>query len=52
MNNAAGNFLCLTEDLSLNAFKSVVDIDLVGTFNFSKVCRRVRHVCVSGFSVS
>jgi peroxisomal 2,4-dienoyl-CoA reductase len=36
VNNAAGNFLCLTEDLSLNAFKSVVDIDLVGTFNMSK----------------
>jgi peroxisomal 2,4-dienoyl-CoA reductase len=29
VNNAAGNFLCLTEDLSLGAFKSVVDIDLV-----------------------
>jgi NAD(P)-dependent dehydrogenase (short-subunit alcohol dehydrogenase family) len=29
VNNAAGNFLCLAEDLSLNAFKSVIDIDLV-----------------------
>lgn len=36
VNNAAGNFLCLLEDLSLNAFKTVVDIDLVGTFNMSK----------------
>lgn len=36
VNNAAGNFLCLAEDISLNAFKSVVDIDLVGTFNMSK----------------
>lgn len=35
VNNAAGNFLCLQEDLSLNGFKSVVDIDLVGTWNMS-----------------
>jgi len=35
VNNAAGNFLCLLEDLSLNAFKTVIDIDLNGTFNMS-----------------
>ncbi|KAJ3288307.1 hypothetical protein HDU79_004953 [Rhizoclosmatium sp. JEL0117] len=33
---AAGNFLCAAEDLSPNAFKTVVDIDLVGTFNTCK----------------
>ena len=36
VNCAAGNFLCLAEDLSPNAFKTVVDIDLLGTFNMSK----------------
>jgi peroxisomal 2,4-dienoyl-CoA reductase len=36
VNNAAGNFLCLAEDLSLGGFRSVVDIDLVGTFNMSR----------------
>ncbi len=33
VNNAAGNFLSASEDLSPNAFKSVVDIVLNGTFN-------------------
>ncbi len=33
VNNAAGNFLSASEDLSPNAFKSVVDIVLHGTFN-------------------
>lgn len=33
VNNAAGNFLCASEDLSPNAFKSVVDIVLSGTFH-------------------
>ena len=36
INGAAGNFLCLAEDLSLNAFKTVVEIDLIGSFNVSK----------------
>jgi peroxisomal 2,4-dienoyl-CoA reductase len=31
VNNAAGNFLCLLEDLSFNAWKTVIDIDLNGT---------------------
>jgi NAD(P)-dependent dehydrogenase (short-subunit alcohol dehydrogenase family) len=33
VNNAAGNFLAPSEELSPNAFKSVVDIVLHGTFN-------------------
>jgi peroxisomal 2,4-dienoyl-CoA reductase len=36
VNGAAGNFLCAAEEMSPNAFGTVVDIDLKGTFN---VCR-------------
>lgn len=32
VNNAAGNFICPTEKLSLNAWNSVIDIVLKGTF--------------------
>ncbi|MBT3783790.1 SDR family NAD(P)-dependent oxidoreductase, partial [bacterium] len=34
---AAGNFLCPAEKMSPNAFKSVVDIDLIGSFNASRI---------------
>ncbi|KAG9476747.1 hypothetical protein GDO78_002246 [Eleutherodactylus coqui] len=37
VNNAAGNFLCPASNLSFNAFKSVLDIDTMGTFNASKI---------------
>ncbi|KAM5228008.1 peroxisomal 2,4-dienoyl-CoA reductase [(3E)-enoyl-CoA-producing] isoform 2-T2 [Ctenodactylus gundi] len=37
INCAAGNFLCPAGALSFNAFKTVVDIDTVGTFNVSRV---------------
>jgi len=33
VNNAAGNFLCPTEDLSPNGFNAIVSIVLNGTFN-------------------
>lgn len=33
VNNAAGNFVCPAESMSSNAWKSVVDIDLNGTFH-------------------
>jgi peroxisomal 2,4-dienoyl-CoA reductase len=36
INGAAGNFVCLAENLSPNGFGTVVDIDLKGTFNVSK----------------
>lgn len=36
VSGAAGNFMASAKDLSANGFKSVVDIDLLGTFN---VCR-------------
>ena len=35
VNNAAGNFISKTEDLSMNAFKSVIDIVLMGSINTS-----------------
>ena len=36
VNGAAGNFLCTAEELSPNGFGTVVDIDLMGTFNVSR----------------
>ena len=36
VNGAAGNFLCPTDVLSANGFKTVIDIDINGTFN---MCR-------------
>jgi len=36
LNGAAGNFLCPTEKLTSNGFKTVIDIDLMGTFNMSR----------------
>ncbi|TPX61429.1 hypothetical protein SpCBS45565_g07255 [Spizellomyces sp. 'palustris'] len=33
---AAGNFLSTAEKISANGFKTVIDIDLIGTFNTSK----------------
>ena len=36
INNAAGNFLCASEDLSPNAFDSVVKIVLYGTFHCTR----------------
>ena len=36
VNNAAGNFVTAAEDLTPNAFKTVMDIDLHGSFNMAK----------------
>jgi len=33
LNNAAGNFISPTENLSENAFRTIIDIVMVGTFN-------------------
>ncbi|KAG0246883.1 hypothetical protein B0O80DRAFT_477782 [Mortierella sp. GBAus27b] len=38
VNGAAGNFLSLSQHLSFNAFRSVIEIDLIGTFNTTKCC--------------
>ncbi|MGB3483839.1 MAG: SDR family oxidoreductase [Mycobacterium sp.] len=40
VNNAAGNFAARTVDLSYNAFRSVVEISLYGTFNASQALAR------------
>jgi 2,4-dienoyl-CoA reductase [(3E)-enoyl-CoA-producing], peroxisomal len=37
VNNAAGNFPAPITGISFNGFKSVVDIDLLGTYNVSKI---------------
>ena len=38
--NAAGNFLCPTEDLSDNAFNAVMQIVMYGTFIVRELGRR------------
>ena len=38
VNGAAGNFLAPAAALSPNGFRTVVEIDLVGTFNASRAC--------------
>src|ERR1700682_4980311 len=40
MNNAAGNFLARTEELSLGAFQSVLGIVLMGTLHTTLACGR------------
>lgn len=49
VNGAAGNFICLAENLSPNGFGTVVDIDLKGTFNVSKAA--LPHLQAQGGSV-
>ncbi len=36
VNNAAGNFPATIDNISYNGFKTIVDIDLLGTYNFTK----------------
>ena len=36
INNAAGNFICAAEDLSINGWNTVINIDLNGTFYCSQ----------------
>ncbi len=40
VNNAAGNFIARTEDLSPNAWQSVIGIVLMGTLNCTMACGR------------
>ena len=49
INGAAGNFICLAENLSPNGFGTVVDIDLKGTFNASRAA--LPHLKARGGSV-
>lgn len=48
VSGAAGNFPALAEDLSENGFKSVVDIDLLGSF---QVLKRAYPLLVEGGSI-
>ena len=53
VNNAAGNFISPTERLSPNAFRSVVDIVLLGTVNVTlDIARRLIHAKQPGTSNS
>ena len=53
INNAAGNFLCASEDLSDNAFDAVVKIVLYGTFNCTReVGRRLIDRKAEGHVIS
>jgi 2,4-dienoyl-CoA reductase [(3E)-enoyl-CoA-producing], peroxisomal len=49
VNGAAGNFICLAENLSPNGFGTVVDIDLKGTFHASRAA--LPHLRVNGGSI-
>ena len=49
INGAAGNFICLAENLSPNGFGTVVDIDLKGTFNVSRAA--LPHLKAQGGTV-
>jgi NAD(P)-dependent dehydrogenase (short-subunit alcohol dehydrogenase family) len=44
VSGAAGNFLAPTLGMSANAFKTVVDIDLNGTFNVFRACHEFLNV--------
>lgn len=49
VNSAAGNFLSPAASLSANGFRSVIDIDLCGTFNASRAAfehLRARRGCI------
>lgn len=49
ISGAAGNFVARAADMSANGFKSVVDIDLIGTFNVLRAA--YAHVSKPGASV-
>lgn len=38
VSGAAGNFLVPAAEMSANAFRTVIDIDLIGTFNTARAC--------------
>lgn len=51
VNNAAGNFLCASEDLTPNAFNSVVQIVLYGTFHCTQEFGRRRIAAGGGGNI-
>ena len=44
VNCAAGNFMCAAEELTAKAFRTVVDIDLQGTYNMSSAALQALSV--------
>lgn len=54
VSGAAGNFLARATDMSPNAFKTVVDIDLLGSFNVARLAYEhlARPACVIQISAS
>lgn len=54
VSGAAGNFLARATDMSPNAFKTVVDIDLLGSFNVARLAYQhlARPACVIQISAS
>ena len=48
LNNAAGNFISPTENLSPNAFKTVIDIVLNGTFHCTQAAGKIMRKNKSG----
>ena len=49
VSGAAGNFLCAAEHMSPNGFRTVVDIDLIGSFNVMNAC--FPHLSKPGASI-
>jgi len=53
VSGAAGNFICEAEKLSPNGFKTVVDIDLLGSFNVSRMAfEQLKKTCGSLIFIS
>lgn len=55
---AAGNFICSLDSMSHNAFRTVIEIDTLGTFNVTKVVyekimkvRKLPHFCWPKFEI-
>lgn len=52
MNGAAGNFLVPFEMMSVNAFRTVMEIDTFGTFHvFTILCSVVKQLWQNGCQV-
>lgn len=52
VNNAAGDFVADFEDLSENAWKTIIDINLHGTFNFTQAAGEVMRENGGGYIIN
>ena len=52
VNCAAGNFLAAAEQLTSNGFRTVMEIDAVGTFNMSRAAFGALQACGAGVVVN